>query len=47
MGVAGEAEGGGGVNWVMGIKERTWCTEHWVLHVTDELLNSTSETNKK
>jgi len=29
----------------MGIKEGTWCDEHWVLYATDELLNSTSETN--
>ena len=29
----------------MGIKEDTICDEHWVLHTTGELLNSTSETN--
>ena len=33
-------------NWGMGIKEGTWCNEHWVLYATDESLNSTSETNK-
>ena len=25
----------------MGIKEGTWCDEHWLLHTTDESLNST------
>ena len=29
---------------VMGIKETT-CDEHWVSDVSDELLNSTAETN--
>ena len=29
---------------VMGIKEGT-CDEHWVLHVSDESLNSTPKTN--
>lgn len=29
----------------MGIKEGMWYDEHWVLHVIDELLISTSETN--
>jgi len=29
----------------MGIKEGTWCDEHWVLYVSDESLNSTPETN--
>ena len=42
--VAGEEWLGWG-NWVMGIKEGVWCYEHWVLYATDELLNSTSETN--
>ena len=32
-------------NWVMGIKEGMWCGEHWVLHETDELLNSKAVTN--
>ena len=31
--------------WVMGIKEGTCYNEHWVLYVSDESLNSTSETN--
>jgi len=39
-------EVGGWGNWVMGIKEGTWCDEHWVLYATDESLNSTPETNK-
>ena len=30
--------------WVMGIKEDTCWDEHWVLYVSDELLNSTPET---
>ena len=30
--------------WVMDIKECT-CDEHWLLNVSDELLNSTPETN--
>ena len=30
---------------VMGIKEHTCCDEHWMLYVTDELLNTTSKTN--
>ena len=29
----------------MGIKEGTGCDEHWVLHVSDELLNSTPVTH--
>ena len=29
----------------MGIKEGTCWDEHWVLHVSDESLNSTPETN--
>ena len=28
--VAGEEVGGWG-NWVTGVKEGTWCDEHWVL----------------
>ena len=40
----GRWEGGCG-NWMMDIKEGTWCDEHWVFYATDELLNSTSETN--
>lgn len=31
----------------MGIKEGTRSDEHWVLYTTDELLNSTSETNNR
>ena len=42
--VAGGEMGGWG-NQVMGIKEGTWCDEHWVLYTTDKLLNTTSETN--
>ena len=34
-------EGGG---WVMGIKEGTYCDEHWVLYVRN-LQNTTPETN--
>ena len=33
-----------GIKWVMVIKEGTYCDEHWVLHISDELLNSTPET---
>ena len=33
------------VEWMMDIKEGTCCDEHWVLYVSDEFLNSTSETN--
>ena len=38
-------EGGewGWAKWVIGIQEGT-CDEHWVLYVSDELLNSTLET---
>lgn len=36
---------GVGGNWVLGIKEDTRCDEHWVFYATDELLNSTPETN--
>ena len=35
---------GGWVKWVTSIKEGT-CDEHWVSNVSDESLNSTSETN--
>ena len=35
---------GHGVNLGDGYKEDT-CDEHWVLYVSDELLNSTPETN--
>ena len=38
-------EAGGRGNGVTGIKEGTWCEEHWVLHTTDESLTSSSETN--
>ena len=40
-----EEVGGGWASWVMGIKEDTCDDEHWMLHVSDELLNSTPETN--
>ena len=36
--------GGRWARWVMGIKEGT-CDEHWVLHVSDESLNSIPEIN--
>ena len=36
--------GWGWARWIMGIKEGT-CDEHWVFCVSDESLNSTSETN--
>ena len=36
---------GGWGNRVMGIKEGTCDDDHWVLHVTNELLNATSKTN--
>ena len=36
--------GGRWAKWVMGVKEGT-CDEHWLLYVSDELLNSTPETN--
>lgn len=29
----------------MGIKEGTYCDEHWVLYVNDKSLNLTTETN--
>ena len=31
--------------WVMGIKEEICCDAQWVLHVNEESLNSTPETN--
>ena len=34
-----------GFTWVMDIKEGICCDEYWVLYVSDELLNSTPETN--
>ena len=34
----------GWAKWVMSIKEGT-CDEHWALHLSDESLNSTPETN--
>lgn len=37
-----EMEGGG---WGMGMKGGTCYNEHWVLHVRDELPNSTPVTN--
>ena len=36
--------GWGWVKWVMSIKEGT-CDEHCMLYVSDESLNSTTETN--
>ena len=35
----------GGGNWVTGMKEKRGCEAPWVFYVTDELLDSTSETN--
>lgn len=35
--------GGEWAKWVMGIKEGTFWDEHWMLCVSDESLNSTSE----
>ena len=32
------------MGWMTSIKEGT-CDEHWVLHVSDESVNSTSESN--
>ena len=43
--VAGGEGGGGWGNWGMDIKEGTWCNEPWVLHKTDESVNSPSETS--
>lgn len=40
--VGGEVGGG---NWVSSIKEVTRYNEHWVLHMTENLLKTTSETN--
>ena len=37
--------GGGWAKWVMDIKKGTCWDEHWVSYVSDELLNSTPETN--
>ena len=37
--------GGEWAKWMMGIKESISCDEHWVFNVSDESLNSTSETN--
>lgn len=34
-------EGGVWARWVMGIKEGTCHVEHWILYVSDELINST------
>ena len=38
--VAGGEVGRRWAKWIMGIKEGT-CDEHWMLYVSDELLNST------
>ena len=43
--VAGGEVSRGCAEWVMGIKEGTYCEGHWVLWVSDESLNSTPETN--
>ena len=32
--------GDGWATWVMGIKKGSCCAEHWVLYVSDGLLNS-------
>lgn len=32
---------GGWSNWVMGTEEDTWYNQDWVLHASDESLNST------
>ena len=37
-------DGDGQAKWMMGIKEGT-CDEYWVLYVSGQSLNSTSETN--
>ena len=37
--------GGGQARWARGIKESTCYDGHWVLHVSDKLLNSTPETS--
>ena len=31
---------------VMGIKEGTYCMEHWVLYTNDKTWNTTSKTNE-
>jgi len=36
---------GGWDRWVKGIKEGTFCDDHWVLYLSDESLNSTPEAN--
>ena len=33
------------VRWMIGIKEGTYCDEHWVFYVRDESLRSAPETN--
>ena len=38
-------EGRGWVNLVVGIKEGTYCTEHWVLCINNESWNTASKTN--
>ena len=35
----------GWTRWVMGIKEGTCWDENWVLHISDESLDLTPETN--
>ena len=37
--------GGGWASPVMGIKEGTYCMEHWVLYANNESWNATSKTN--
>ena len=36
---------GGWASLVMGIKEGTYCMEHWVLDANNESWNTTSKTN--
>ena len=41
--VAGGVLGGEWAKWARGIKDGTCWEKHWVLHVSDESLNSTPE----
>ena len=43
-----DVRGKGGEDWdrpVMGIKEGTYCMEHWVLYADNESWNTPSKTN--
>ena len=40
-----EEEGGEWVGLVVGIKEGTYCMEHWVLYINNESWNTASKTN--